>query len=691
MEAVDLKRACKEFRRIAGMLLLLLLLQAVPQWSAASALEPVLRDENIDDPPVSEWLQETEGGLPTIDEILQRYVEALGGRRAIENILTRVLTGTLTQEHGDRNQEKSILPAEVTAAASDRWKLVLKTAGGAQQMGYDGKNGWIQDTENVRKDGKMARSRLAFLFHPHGPVHFRDYFSPLDLQMKIGSRGQGEYWIKTRDSAGKEQSLVFDVQTGLLTRLGEDIEVKDYRRDAGVLHPVEIVITRNGLISTYLFPTIMVNPRVKDSCFAAPLMERFFTRLLPVDDMRRDFQQLRRTLEKEHCCLYEYTSKEEFDRLFSECLNRINRPMRLNELFRLLAPLTARVGCMHTALWMPAAFFNSNPEHLFPLKVRFIENNLVVCGSYRNREDVPVGSIILAINNVPVEKIVKELRAITSADARNRYFIDTQVAKRFSMFYASVFGFPDQYLVTCQLPGEKTRLTAMVPPGDIESVRKAVFANFDHPPLTLEFLDEPRAAVMTVKTFSYYDRVDYFREFMDTGFHKIKEKGIKNLILDLRGNDGGDPFCAVILFSYLLKGPAPYFAEPYGKYSKLAEPISLPDDRFSGNLYTILDGRCGSTNGHFCALLKYHRIGTFVGTPSGSTYLCNAGKDTEIKLEKTSLILTLGRSSFAAAVKGMDKSKPILPDVRVRETYQDFLAGRDMFMEAALNLIKKKK
>ena len=204
----------------------------------------------------------------------------------------------------------------------------------------------------------------------------------------------------------------------------------------------------------------------------------------------------------------------------------------------------------------------------------------------------------------------------------------------------------------------------------------------------IDFLEAKSTAVMTVKTFIYYDRVDYFRDFMSRSFRQIREKDIENLILDLRGNDGGDPFCAVILYSYLEKEPAPYFAEPYGRYAELAKPVPLPDDRFTGRLFILLDGRCGSTNGHFSALLKYHKIGKFVGTPSGSTYKCNAGKNTEFTLDKTSLILTLGRSTYAAAVEGMDKAKPIMPDFPVQVTYRDFLDGKDPYLETAIRVIE---
>ncbi len=410
--------------------------------------------------------------------------------------------------------------------------------------------------------------------------------------------------------------------------------------------------------------------------------------LLAVEDMRQDFQQLRRILENEHCCLYEYTAKEEFDRIFDRQFQLIDRPMRYEEFFRIAAPIAAKVGCMHTALWMPGKFFDLGAENLFPLQVELIEDNLVVTGGYRETLQVPVGSVILEVNGLPAGEIFNALRAITSADALNPHFINTQVEKRFPMFYASVFGFPEKYTVTYSLPGRKTRVTADLHPADIKSVRKVIFAHFNHPPLTIDFIEDRKTAVMTVKTFIYYDRVDYFRDFMDRSFLEIKEKGIENLILDLRGNDGGDPFCAVILYSYLLKESAPYFAEPYGKYADLAKPVPVADNHFTGNLYTLLDGRCGSTNGHFCALLKYHKIGKFVGTPSGSTYKCNAGRNTEVKLDKTSLILTFGRSTFAAAVEGLDKSQPIMPDFPVKETYRDFLEGKDAYLDAALKLIE---
>ena len=410
--------------------------------------------------------------------------------------------------------------------------------------------------------------------------------------------------------------------------------------------------------------------------------------LFAVQDVQQDFDQLRRILEGEHCCLYEYTVKAEFDSIFDHRRKLIDRPMRYHEFFGITAPITAKIGCMHTALWMPGEFFAMGSQNLFPLQVRLIEDYLVVIGSYRDSLEVPVGSIVLEINGRQSNHILQELRNTTSADAFNPHFVDSQIEKRFPILYANLFGFPEKYRMTYALPGRKTRLTVDLHPADLGAVRAVIYANFQHPQLTMEFIEDNTTALMTVKTFIYYDRVEYFRTFMDSCFHLIRDKGTGNLILDLRGNDGGDPFCAVILFSYLEKEPVPYFAEPYGKYSALAAPVPLPADHFTGQLYTLVDGHCASTNGHFCSLLKYHKIGTFVGTPSGATYKCNAGKNTEVRLDRTGMIVTIGRSTYAAAVKDMNKTRPIMPDYPVRETYQNFLAGRDVDMQAALELIR---
>ena len=408
-----------------------------------------------------------------------------------------------------------------------------------------------------------------------------------------------------------------------------------------------------------------------------------------VKQLREDFLQMRHTLEEDHANLYEYTNKETFDKLFEQQYKLIEQPMLLKEFFKVLTPITAKVGCGHTNLWMPDEYWNLDPNKLFPLQINFIEDHAVVIGDYNSNSLVPVGSIVMEINDIPIHEIIEEMKINYSADALNENFILSQIERRFSLIYARRFGFPEKFTVTYALPGRKTRVTIELQPTNVQVIKAIVFENFDHPELEFEIMEETNTAIMTIQTFIYYDRVPMFKEFLEKCFKEIYDKKIENLILDLRGNDGGDPFCAAPLLSYLEHEPVPYFAEPYGKYAQLAESIPLAEYRFNGNLFTLINGRCFSTNGHFCSLLKYHKIGKFIGTEGGATYKCNAGKNMVTHLKNSRIMLYFGRSTFTAAVKDMDKSHGILPDYPVEQTYRDFLDGKDSILKYTLDLIKK--
>jgi len=410
--------------------------------------------------------------------------------------------------------------------------------------------------------------------------------------------------------------------------------------------------------------------------------------VLSKEELKEDFIQLRRSLEKIHCALYEYTSKEVFDSLFEYQFKQINSSMEYHEFFNIVAPLLVRVGCMHTGIWMPGEFWELGTDNFFPLQLELIEGKAVVTGYYNDTAQAPIGSVILQINSRPIDEIIIEVENSIVSDAINGQFQRAGFEKRFPLAYASIFGFPEEYIVTYLLPGQITKLTTKLIPADHESVRKIVFKNINQPPLTLNLIEEKNIAVIKIPTFGFYDRVEYFTRFLDSSFQEIKNKKITDLILDLRGNDGGDPFCSVPLLSYLEKEPVKYFAKEYGRYSEFAKPVPLAVNNFTGNLYTIIDHHCGSTNGHFSALLKYHKIGKLIGVEGGATYKCNARVE-EFRLKKTHLIVNVARQTYSAAVKGMDKTKGVGPDYFIEQTYKDFLNGADTVMKFSLELIKE--
>jgi predicted O-methyltransferase YrrM len=185
----------------------------------------------------------------------------------------------LTHDFPGQNPPKIVLPAEVIAAAPDKWRLVLKTSSGVQQMRFDGRRGWTQDADRILITSRQARSKLAYLFHPQGAIRLEEYFPGLVSKETVHFNGRTEYAVKAAGMREGQDTLYFDAETGLLNRLGEDIVVERYRPVAGVLHPVQIVISRRGGTSTYVFKDIAANISFEDGRFAIPDLAEVFPKV----------------------------------------------------------------------------------------------------------------------------------------------------------------------------------------------------------------------------------------------------------------------------------------------------------------------------------------------------------------------------------------------------------------------------
>jgi hypothetical protein len=399
--------------------------------------------------------------------------------------------------------------------------------------------------------------------------------------------------------------------------------------------------------------------------------------------LQEDFLQFRNILENTHPALYDYTEKDLLDSIFDSNYTRIDTALDFRSFLILMTEVMAKVGCGHSSLWIPGSYWMVTPEKLFPLKLHITGVKMYVTGSYAESREIPVGSELLSINGVPVASIIIRLQSLTSADGFNQSFRQARVARDFSVKYAMAYGFPNVFLVEYLSPDTGQKLQESLTP---VSRRMVDQGNPDLTELSLKEMPEASAALLTINTFAYYSRVDMFHNFIDSVFRVIDQKGVENLVLDLRGNSGGDPFCASYLWAYLEQEPLPYFEDHYGKYDTLANPVPLPANHFGGKLFTLIDGNGFSTTGHFCGLLKYHRVGKFVGTELGATYTCT-GNTTYPPLDHTGIMVGTARvMRYNAAVGNMDLMHGIIPDYPVELSRQDIISNRDAVLEYALEL-----
>ena len=150
--------------------------------------------------------------LPALESILGRYIEALGGREAIESLETRKCTGWLVTDLPSRTPpvfEK--LEIETYSALPDKWLLVGHGSSGTLRNGFDGERGWDQTLSTVKPEPRMERGKLAFLINPHGALRIGDYFRDMTVTGTADLNGRECYAVES-DRKASSYTLYFDVE-----------------------------------------------------------------------------------------------------------------------------------------------------------------------------------------------------------------------------------------------------------------------------------------------------------------------------------------------------------------------------------------------------------------------------------------------------------------------------------------------
>lgn len=496
--------------------------------------------------------------------------------------------------------------------------------------------------------------------------------------------GDYEYFMEDQYIPAKvfiqNDTLMCDVGVGIILAL-EPIDLYQLTFKAeneGSVFDIQFEKDKDGFISRFMFTAgdvvIPVERQLSEPA------DRFYS----IQETQEDYTQLRNTIENTHPVLYSFTDKQEFDRFFEEQFTRIDKPMTLETIYPVFATLTAKIGCGHSITMMPAGYWDNLEGNMFPIHLKFIDNQAYVNGTFSKMDTVPKGSAILTVNGKPMEELIIEMRNLISADAYSHTYSNFRLGKRFSFLYALLYGHPESFIVQYIPIGGSIPEERILSPVPVQNLPEEME---DHHGLGLEIIEESRMAILTISHFAFYDNRDFFYRYIDDAFNRMDQAGIGKLILDVRGNAGGDPFCASHLFSYLEKEPVPYFAHPYGEYFRLAQPIPLHPNHFEGELITLIDGGVFSTTGHFTALLKYNHIGILVGEETGGTFTCNDGSRS-YRLKNTRIQGHIASKTFAVAVQDLPADRGIVPDHRVVQTPEDMAEGIDTALEYALNRMK---
>jgi hypothetical protein len=411
-----------------------------------------------------------------------------------------------------------------------------------------------------------------------------------------------------------------------------------------------------------------------------------------LSQLQDDYNQLSSQILENHPMYF--TDRYELGRAFDSGYALIKDSLTIIEFYRIIAPVVSKVKCGHTRLSLP----ESVEKHLqqygnyLPFDIKVINDSLFVYKSYVDEPAIEPGCALLSINGDSSAEIIRKIKNSLWTDGNNETFKDYNINNNFRGHYLTNIDAQKKYdlVLSNQISDREMSATVLAKsPGEI---RQFMDEHDLHDPsgrlIEKTFFDDDNYALLKVRFFDFYDDLDRFANMMDEFFSHLSHRNIKSLILDMRGNDGGDPYSSAYLLSFLIGKPFRYFGQlSTFLYGDLKDFQPIPDNPFSGDLYVLVDGGCYSTTGHFCSLLKYHSVGTFIGVETGGSYACNGGYK-EFALKNTGINLLLPHTTFLADVSGLRRGRGIIPDIIVHTSIHDLVNDDDPALEKAISLIR---
>jgi photosynthetic reaction center cytochrome c subunit len=233
--------------------------------------------EPEDDPNVINFPAETN---ITADQILDKYLQTLGGAAQLASIASFTATGTYSGFDTDHKE----VPVDIYARAPNQRTWIIHMADGDSYRVFDGRNGWWAGPDapaplETLTSGNLDRYRLEAL------VAFPGGIKQAFARWKVGRTAIDDQPVQIVQGTNPgllPVNLYFDSKTGTLVRLVRwndtpvgpvptEINYGDYRDVAGVKMPFTWTVSQTYMQMTIKLSGIRPNVPVDGARFARPV------------------------------------------------------------------------------------------------------------------------------------------------------------------------------------------------------------------------------------------------------------------------------------------------------------------------------------------------------------------------------------------------------------------------------------
>lgn len=436
-------------------------------------------------------------------------------------------------------------------------------------------------------------------------------------------------------------------------------------------------------------------------------------------EWHEDVAVLRDALETVHPGLHRYHAAFDYDALERD----LAASHDLGEAWVTLARFLSTIECGHT-FPNPANQKRVVAEAVFrntlrvPFYFRWDERRMIVTRDASQSGAFPAGTEITAINGLPVATILEQLVPLSRTDGANaaKRVANLEVLPEdrwsaFDVYYPLVFHPPaGAWTFTLR---DRTVEEAPVTDAARLAVREELLRaskESNAPPWTLAI--RGTTAVLTMQTWvTFNDHWDW-EGFLRQAFEMLEAKGVKRLVLDLRGNEGGSSVGDVILAHRITKPVRRDLFGRYVRYRELPERLRpvldtwdrsfdrwsdaqpaaakpgffrLPSENdeiaprkphFAGPVEVLVGPENSSATFEFALAMRRLRLGKLIGRPTGGNQRgINGGAFYFLRLPHSQLEVDLPIIGFFTDGKEPPNGG-IAPDVLVKNLDDPFAAAK---------------
>jgi hypothetical protein len=337
---------------------------------------------------------------------------------------------------------------------------------------------------------------------------------------------------------------------------------------------------------------------------------------LTLKQQQEDFTIFKTSMMEMHAGVYWFITPERFNKLYDSVYATLKEGEDAEQFYLKVRYCMASLKHGHDGVnfegdWSIAYRVNSlhNSNRYLPFALKFLGKRLYILNNFSSNKAIPNGSEILSINGKPIKEITDDLKQYIFANGNNETYRYAQLGEyyQFHYLYQMLYGNPTSYTIEIlpfnQKKKKAVKVNAVLPKTIADEYKKQNGKDINYWGKLIDYklLDaKQKTGYLKLETFSSY-RLQQGGEKIDSviasKFLQIKSDGIKNLIVDIRNNEGGDDSWMETISYFKAIPPNEGEGLPYlqsDKYTFIKNIVQTEENKqllqaFEYNPYALID------------------------------------------------------------------------------------------------------